>query len=467
MLGGGRYRPRPCMKPLVTPALSIVATAIAALCIASATTTARAQDASGAEELELTIGADGTADVREVRSAQFSAGDCRLRVFDVSPQLLPESVTLRALTGPDLVELREQRAWFEVLDTARALERLAGRPARLIRHHEDGTESLDGRLLFPPVVPGPKGELKLPLYLEQSDGKIRLLEDAEIELDTLPAGDWNRLRLDWRVACRRADRYRLELLYRTRGLAWHADATLRVAPDGQSGDFTASATIDNQTGVAWRNTRLALAEASVPLAAERRPDAERATDLVHAVADGATLEARVATQFVLLQLRDTRLESATCVLIDRAPDRNGTLARGPVVRRFALADPAARALLRQLPIATARTILLDTRNRPWSAPSHSWSPTGLASFLADPVPGLFATQRVERELKGDATRTRVTVTLRNERDEAAAIELLCPLEPGEKIDGADATRLSPGIGRVVVGVAPRASASSSFAIVPE
>src|SRR5262245_14599250 len=87
---------------------------------------ARAQDASAPEEIELTVGADGLTAVREVRSAQIVAGESSLRVLDVAPQLLPESLALRALSNPELLELKQQTAWFEVLDGAKALERLGG-----------------------------------------------------------------------------------------------------------------------------------------------------------------------------------------------------------------------------------------------------------------------------------------------------------------------------------------------------
>src|SRR5262249_14281465 len=131
------------------------------------------QDASAPEDVALTIGADGVAAVREVRSAQLVAGDNRLRSYDVSPKILAETVAARALASPDMLELREQSIWFEILDPERALEKLGGRPAVLFRWHESVQEKLEGHLLFPPVVPGPKGDVRIPIYLEQNDGKIR------------------------------------------------------------------------------------------------------------------------------------------------------------------------------------------------------------------------------------------------------------------------------------------------------
>jgi hypothetical protein len=292
------------MKPAV---MLLAASSIAALSPTSGR--AAAQDASAPEEVAITVGAGGASLVREVRSAQLVAGENRLRVFDVSPQIRPETAMLRALTAADALDLLEQSAWFEVLDVPRVLERLAGRPVDLLRFHESGVEELRGRLLFPPRVPGPHGDVPLPLYLEQDDGRIRLLDGAEIEIDALPPGDWNRLRLDWRVACRRPDRYRFELLYVSSGLQWRADHRLRIAADGTTCDFSSVATVENRTGKAWSGVKLSVAEADAQISGEvirvmsRPPDGQtwaNQSQWIGALArtslrDGHTVSANVNT----------------------------------------------------------------------------------------------------------------------------------------------------------------------------
>ena len=444
------------MKPRGTP---LAAAALAAGILAPPL--ASAQDASAPETIEITVGATGESLIREVRSAQVVVGESSLRVFDVSPQLLPETIALRALASPELLEIRQQSAWFEILDLARAIQELGGRPTTLLRFHESGVERLDGRLLFPPVVPGPHGEVVLPLYLEQSDGKIRMLDGAEIELKAVPPGDWNRFRLDWRLTCKRTDRYRFELLYVTRGLSWRADYLLRVAADGASADFTALATVANDTGVAWRGARLALAEPGEAVAWSRRADpAERASALMHAVTDGAALDARATTQFPLAQARDLKVRAVATLLID--PSEPG--ARLPVVRRFDLVDAVARGVARALPAGTARVVLMDPRNRPFLASTQPF-PSTIAgrtiSFPADALPGVVAESTVRRGSDGAA---RVTVRIWSERDEKLDVEVLCPLEVATTVTDASFTaeRTPQGLARFTVPTLPRSSATLEF-----
>jgi hypothetical protein len=425
---------------------------------------ATAQDASAPDEVELTVGADGTSVVREVRSAQVAAGDVRLRLFDVSPRLEPQTLTVRALAEPELLEVAQQTTWFEILDFPRALERTGGRPVQLLRWHDTELEKLEGHLLFPPVVPGPDGDVRLPLYLEQSDGSIRFLDGAELQLASLPPGDWNRTRVDLRLRCKRADRYRFETLYATRGLAWRADLTLRVAADGAHADLSALATIDNQTGVAWRNARLSVAEADGPLPWSRRlQDGERASALLHPLAEGVTVEAHTAPQFTLAQARDVAVKSTPTLVVQR--DANAA-ARATVVRRFDLVDAAARGVTRALPGGTARVVTLDARSRPMLVSTRPFAPLGAGEplhFLADTVAGVVASSEVAP--RGDGTNTlRVRVRVASEREDRLDVDVLFPLRVGERVTGSHATDalFAPSIARVVVSVAPRQTATAEF-----
>jgi|SoiMethySBSTD1v2_1073268.scaffolds.fasta_scaffold128779_2 hypothetical protein len=425
----------------------------------------RAQDASAPEEIEITVGADGTSVVREVRSAQIVAGESKLRLFDVSPRLLPETVAMRALSGPDLVELQQQTAWFEVLDVARALEKLGERPIKLFRYHPSDIEKLEGRLLFPPRVPGPDGPVALPLYLEQNDGKIRLLDGAEIELDALPPGDWNRFRLDWRIACRRADRYRFELVYLTRGLSWRADYLLRVAPDAATGDLSAVATIQNETGVSWRGARIALAEPEQLLPWNRRVDpAERSSGLLHPAADSATLDRASATQLSLGQARDVKLRASTAFVVDLSQPGE----RLPVLRRFELADLGARGFARALPAGMARVVFVDGKNRPFVAarPFAGSAVDDPISFLADPVPGVVASSAITLFPSPQRT-TQVAVRFASERDDAVEIETICPLGIGDTVEQPSVAmdRSLRNAARFLVALPARGSATVEFNLI--
>ncbi len=385
-----------------------------AIAFAGASLLAHAQDASTPEEVALTVGRDGRSIVREVRSAQLAGGRSSLRVLDVAPRLLPETVTLRALSQPDLVRLSEQTAWFEVLNVEKALESLAGRPVELLRFHEATVERLEGRLLFPPVVGSPAGELKLPLYLEQIDGQIRLFDEAEIVLDALPSGDWNRMRLDWRLDCDRADRYRFELLYATRGLSWSCDWQLRANAEGSSGDLSVVVSVVNQSGVAFKGARLAVQDET----------------MLHPVADVATLAREATLQVVLAQLRDAALTTTPTYVV---PGIDGPSDSTPVVRRFDFAADSAARIGRALPAGNAQTIVLDARNRPWLSPTTAVAATlgdALPSFFGEPIAGIRG--RCNQESTGPHSMS-YRVVLTSTRADTLDVDVAIPLATNERI----------------------------------
>jgi hypothetical protein len=419
------------------------------------------QDASAPEDVALTIRADGTAAVREVRSAQLVAGENRVRIYDVSPRIAPETVTLRSLATPDLLELREQAVWFEVLDPERALERLAGRPVALFRWHDGVQEKLEGRLLFPPVVPGPKGEVRLPLYLEQSDGKIRLLDTAEVELDSLPPGDWNRTRVDWRVACKRPDRYRFELTYMTAGLSWRADASLRASAGGDTADVAVVATIKNDTGLAWRQARVGFVEADGFVADARRPDGERASALFHGFDDPVAIEPRRSVQVVLASAHDVPLVVAPTLFVRRdAP--NGAV---PVVRRFDVVNAPGKGLGRALPAATGRVLLVDPKNRPVPCGESELAGAGVndvLSFVGPVEPGLAA----HVQTAADEKRRMLTIDVANDRAEACTVDVLVALDPWEAVAQSTppAAGVRAGLARFAVPIAANSRATASVVL---
>jgi hypothetical protein len=420
------------------------------------------QDASAPEDVALTIGADGVAAVREVRSAQLVAGDNRVRVYDVSPKILAETVALRSLAAPDMLALRDQSIWFEVLDPERALKEFLGRPAVLYRWHEAVQEKLEGHLLFPPVVPGPKGDVRIPLYLEQNDGKIRLIDSGEVELDSMPAGDWNRTRVDWRVACKRPDRYRIELDYLTAGLSWHADASLRLAPNGETGDVAFVASIRNDTGIAWKGARVGFTMGEGPVGEARRPDAERASAAYFAFDDPITLEARRSAQVVLASAHDLPVTSAATLVVPR----ESLSASVPVFKRYDVVNAAGAGLGRALPAATGRALVVDAKNRPvpFGARELPASAVGEVISFPGPVePGLVAHVMV-RDGGGDKGKRSCAADLWSERTVNATVELLIPLEPAEKVVDSNfpADLLRPDLARVTVPVLAHAQATATF-----
>jgi hypothetical protein len=265
-----------------------------------------AQEASPPEDLFLSLQLEGPSTVREVRNAQLAAGEVSLRVYDASPKILPESVHVRALGALHDLRFRQQFVHFEILDQRRVLETLVGRDVTLKRHFEYGSETVEGVLLQSPTALTPHGERSVPVFVSSDDGRVRMLEDAEPILDVVPPGDWNRLRLDWRLQVARSDRYRFELTYLTAGLHFTPHYTLRLERGSERGHLLGLALVENATGMSFPGARVQL----VTQTGSPRP--YQATDSGSVpstlpIEGVVTLPARQKTQVVFYERQDLPL----------------------------------------------------------------------------------------------------------------------------------------------------------------
>ena len=388
--------------------------------------------------------------VREVRSVRLVEGENHLQVFDFCPQIEPDSAFVRSLTAPGHLSLLEQSFWFEVLDQTRLLELLRSQTVDLRLEHEYGHELLSGRLLLGPVTPGPDGEQRVPTYLETTDGVIRPIDGAQLLLDTVPAGDWNRARLDWVLLAERAGRDRLELSYRSTGLAAKVRYIARIDQARGRLGLLCSITLDNETGVSFANARIQLrSPRSVGRAREEPSLDERAAAHLYPLTRTISLEARRDRQVSLAHARDLAITPYLGVFPDEA---KGAHAEFAVRHCFDVVNSTASGLGVPLPAGPLTVRRLDDDGFLFEAPGATLPPSlpgDVLSVPADTLPGV----RVTRDQRGEEVALRFV----NEREQTLDVVVIQPLRLGERVraEGATVDASQPGVARMRIQIPAR------------
>ena len=165
-----------------------------------------------------------------------------LRLEGVSGSLDPASVQLRDLGDPGLAVVQQRFATG------------ATTPTEMLAHH-----------LGDPVTVGTaKGDTSgvlrgvddTTLAIEVG-GTLELIRRDYVQTMRLPGGG-ERASLAWKVSGAKPGKHALEVSYRTDGLAWSADYVAVVDAAAATVDFSALATIRNETGTSFDDAQLTL-----------------------------------------------------------------------------------------------------------------------------------------------------------------------------------------------------------------
>lgn len=203
---------------------------------------ARAEDASA---LILTLYQSGVAQIAERREFGMQRGRVLLDWHDVPAEMQPQTLQV---TGEGEVDVHEVRLRDRVLSRDTLLEASVGQDVRLVRG--DG-ESRRGRLL---TVAGGTPVVEL-------DDGIELIDDGNpwrIALDALPPGLAGAPVLQLDLSSDMPGRQWLDLGYLAEGLAWRLDYVLTIAPEADTMELHAWATLRNDTDVDFRDADVRL-----------------------------------------------------------------------------------------------------------------------------------------------------------------------------------------------------------------
>jgi len=266
--------------------------------------------ASARKALALTIYAQDLAVVRETRAVTLAAGDGVLRFVDVPDRLDARTVSLRSLTAPADLRVRQQSLRFDLASTDTLLQRYVGREVDLVETSDKLRDRITRAVLLSPNGP-----------LLQIGDQLAVGHPGRLHLPPIEPALYTTPTLEWLVANGGAEAHDVEVSYSTGGLSWTADYVLALAPDATTASLTAWITIVNQSAVRWADARLTLLAGTVrtvqdvqpmyarPMmamkamdAAEAMPQPEQVLDYQrYTLARATTIEPAVTTQVPLLE----------------------------------------------------------------------------------------------------------------------------------------------------------------------
>lgn len=198
----------------------------------------------------------GYAVVRHERDMALQRGRNTVRFTDVAALIDPTTVVFESLSDARDTTVVEQNFQFDLVSTAKLLEKYVDRTVTVDQVRGNGVESYTGTLLS--TAGG--------LVLRSPDGTIQTLpHNAGVRLPDLPGGLITRPTLVWDIAAGRAGAHKTRVSYQTTGITWWADynATYSESGNGCRIDLGAWVSILNQSGASYPDARLKLVAGDV------------------------------------------------------------------------------------------------------------------------------------------------------------------------------------------------------------
>ncbi len=232
--------------------------------VSGGTASPGASDASGREEVSITVYNQNFGLVRETRRIRTGTGRVELAFTDVAEHLQPQTVHIMPLGNPTDLEVLEQNYRYDMLGPRTLLDKYVGKTIKVYRFNElTGTdEAVDAEIVsFNENRPVLKinGELTFDY-----NGRFAF-PDVPKELIAEPT-------LVWLLNSQRPEQ-RVELTYLTGNLNWHADYVMVINGDDTRGALNGWVTLNNQSGAEFEDARLKLVAGDV----QRVSDAQDTT----------------------------------------------------------------------------------------------------------------------------------------------------------------------------------------------
>jgi hypothetical protein len=193
--------------------------------------------------------------VKDTREIRLDAGMLEVQFADVAAQIDPTSVHLKSLTDPAGLKILEQNYEYDLLTSAKLMEKYVGKKVRL--YQSNGTYQ-EATLLS---TNGPVYEI---------NGQIHMGHYGQVVLPALPENLVSKPTLVWLLRNARAAAQRVEASYLTGGITWKADYVMVINPADTRSDLTGWVTIDNKSGGTYSNAALKLVAGDINRATDRR-----------------------------------------------------------------------------------------------------------------------------------------------------------------------------------------------------
>ena len=227
------------------------------------------------KDLMVTIYNGNLGLVKDTRETRFDAGMLEVQFADVAAQIDPTSVHLKSLTDPSGLRILEQNYEYDLLTSAKLMEKYVGKKVRLYQSNGSYQEA---------TLLSTNG----PVY--EINGQIHMGNFGQVVLPALPENLVSKPTLVWLLRNARAAAQRVEASYLTGGINWKADYVMVINAGDNKTDLTGWVTIDNKSGATYSNAALKLVAGDINRAKDRRENVGRMMDMAQKAASPAAAE---------------------------------------------------------------------------------------------------------------------------------------------------------------------------------
>ncbi len=195
----------------------------------------------------------GYAIVKQERTMPIQAGRSQIRFTDVAAQIDPTTVSFASLTDPTGTNVLEQNFQFDLVSTAKLMERYIDKRITVEQVQGDKITTISGTLLS--TAGG--------LVLQRDDGGVQVVSGySNVQFPEVPGGLITRPTLVWDVVAKKAGDQRVRVTYETKAITWWADYNV-IFTEGENAnsgllDIGAWVSIINRSGATYDNAKLKL-----------------------------------------------------------------------------------------------------------------------------------------------------------------------------------------------------------------
>ncbi len=196
--------------------------------------------------------------VREVRNIDLVGGPSTVEYRDVTAQIEPYTLSVRARDGRPLRVL-EQNYRYDLLSPEQLVQKYVGRTITVYRWNERAgrDEAYEAE-----VLSANNG------VVLRIGGEITFGFPGRMAFPEIPENLIAEPTLMWTLAGE-AGRREVEVSYLTRGMSWRTDYVLVLNDDDTAGDITGWVTLNNTSGASFENAQLKLVAGDVQRVQER------------------------------------------------------------------------------------------------------------------------------------------------------------------------------------------------------
>lgn len=209
--------------------------------------------------IEVTVYNNDIGLVSETRELNIPKGPVSMRFLGIPSSIIPESVNISSLNGEDTLSVYEQNYEYDLLSPKKLLDRYVGRKVRLesVNPKTGEKESVDAT-----VLAGSNG----PVF--RIGNEITFNYPGRIIFPKLPRDLVTSPSLVWLVNNTSDEKQQISVSYLTKKISWNADYNVILDKDDTMADLSGWVTIDNRSGMTYRDAGLKVVAGDVHLEPE-------------------------------------------------------------------------------------------------------------------------------------------------------------------------------------------------------